>query len=68
MILMSSALPWEAIRRLVASAIDIIIHLIRLPNGQRKVEEIISIEGYETGQFVLKPLFRREGEALICCS
>ena len=68
MILMSSALPWEAIRRLVASAIDIIIHLIRLPNGQRKVEEIICIESYESGQFVLKPLFRREGEALICCS
>lgn len=68
MILMSSALPWEAIRRLVASTIDIIVHLIRLPNGQRNVEEIVNVTGYDSGKYLLKPLYKREGETLKCYS
>ena len=68
MILMSSALPWEAIRRLVASTIDIIVHLIRLPNGQRNVEEIVNVVGYDSGKYLLKPLYKREGETLKCYS
>ena len=66
MILMSSALPWEAIRRLVASALDINIHLTRLANGRRVVEEIVEIQGYENQQFQLKPIFKRKGEELEC--
>lgn len=66
MILMSSALPWEAIRRLVASALDINIHLARLPNGRRVVEEVVEIQGYENQQFQLKPIFKRKGEELEC--
>ncbi len=66
MILMSSALPWEAIRRLVASALDINIHLTRLANGRRVVEEIVEIQGYENQQFQLKPIFKRKEEELEC--
>jgi len=40
MILMSSSLPWDAIKRLVASALDINIHLTRLPEWKRIVQEI----------------------------
>lgn len=65
MILMSSSLPWEAIRRLVASALDINIHLMRLPNGARVVQEIIEIKGYADQQFVTKTNFKRIGENLI---
>lgn len=66
MILMSSSLPWEAIRRLVASALEINIHLVRLPDGRRVVQEIIEIEGYEDQKFITRNIFKRIGETLLC--
>lgn len=66
MILMASSLPWEAIRRLVASALDLNIHLIRLPDGKRVVDEIVRIIGYQEQKFITKVLFKREGEELRC--
>lgn len=66
MILMSSNLPWEAIRRLVASALDINIHLTRLPNGKRVVKEIVEIQGYQNNNFLLNTLFERQGDELKC--
>lgn len=68
MILMSSSLPWDAIKRLVASALDINIHLTRLPDGRRIVQEITAIKGYQDQQFQLEPLFVREGAELRCLS
>lgn len=68
MILMSSSLPWDAIKRLVASALDINIHLTRLPDGRRIVQEISAIKGYQNQQFQLEPLFVREGAELRCLS
>lgn len=66
MILMASSLPWDAIRRLVAAAIDINIHLTRLPNGQRIVQEITAVKGYQNQQFQIEPLFIRQGNNLKC--
>ncbi|HHU52752.1 MAG TPA: CpaF family protein [Clostridiaceae bacterium] len=66
MILMSSSLPWDAVRRLVASALDVNVHLTRLPDGKRIVEEIICITGYENQQFKIEPLYKRQGDELIC--
>ncbi len=66
MILMSSNLPWEAIRRLVASALDINIHLTRLPNGKRVIKEIVEIQDYQNQRFVLNTLFERQGGSLRC--
>jgi pilus assembly protein CpaF len=37
MVLSEEAIPLEAIRRQIASAIDIIIHVARLRDGSRKV-------------------------------
>lgn len=46
MILMSGAeLPIRAIREMVASAIDVIIHTTRLPDGTRKVMQITEVTG-----------------------
>ena len=46
MILMSGVeLPVRAIREMVASAIDVIIHTARLPDGTRKIVEIAQIVG-----------------------
>ncbi|MCX5705566.1 MAG: ATPase, T2SS/T4P/T4SS family [Candidatus Omnitrophica bacterium] len=46
MILMSGVeLPVRAIREMVASAIDVIIHTARLPDGTRKIVEISQVIG-----------------------
>lgn len=57
MILSSSALPLEAVRKQMASAIDIIIFLSRLRDKSRRTMEISEVAGFENGQIKLNPLF-----------
>ncbi len=65
--LISEAIPLEAIRRQIASAIEILVHLERLPDGRRAVREILEVVGFRQGQYEINPLYRRqqEGGALI---
>lgn len=58
MILMSAELPVSAIRRQIASGIDLIIHLGRLRDKSRKVLEIIEIEGIEKEEIKLNCIFQ----------
>ena len=58
MILMSAPLPVSAIRRQIASGVDMIVHLGRLRDKSRKVLEIIEILGMEKEEIVLNPLFK----------
>ena len=62
MILMGMEIPLEAIRRQIASGIDIIVHLGRLRDKTRKVLEIVEVCGYEKGEIVVSPLYRFEEE------
>ncbi len=65
MVLMSGMeLPLGAIRRQIASAVDIIIHLGRLRDKSRKVLEITEIRGYEDGEVVTEPIYKFDGESL----
>ncbi len=57
MILMGMSIPLEAIRRQIASGIDILVHLGRLRDGSRKVLEIVELLGYEKGEFMLNTLY-----------
>lgn len=58
MILMGMDIPLEAIRRQIASGIDVLIHLGRNRDGERKVMEITEVYGYAKGQVLLNPLYR----------
>lgn len=60
MVLMGIDLPIPAIRRQIASGVDIIVHLGRLRDKTRKVLEIIEILGYENGEILTVPLFEYE--------
>lgn len=61
MVMMSNAsLPLEAIRRNIASAVNIIIQASRLNDGSRKVTNITEILGMENGQIVLQDIFSFE--------
>ena len=57
MVLMGMDIPLPAIRRQMASAIDIIVHLGRMRDRSRKVLEITEMEGLENGEFKLNPIF-----------
>ena len=63
MVLMGIELPMEAVRRQIASAVDIIIHLGRLRDGSRKVTEICEVTGIENGQVQLTSLYQFEENA-----
>ena len=57
MILMGIEIPLEAIKRQIASGIDILLHLGRTKKGERKLMEITEVLGYEKGNIVLNPLY-----------
>ena len=57
MVLMGMEIPLPAIRRQIASAIDIIVHLGRLRDKSRKVLKMTEVLGYEDGEIKLKTLF-----------
>ncbi len=62
MVLMGMDLPLAAIRRQIASGVDLIVHLGRLRDGSRKVLEIVEINGIEEGEIRLRSLFAFEEE------
>ena len=60
MILMGMELPLAAVRRQIASAIDVIVHLSRMRDKSRKLVEICEVTGQidaVTGEVETRPLF-----------
>ncbi len=57
MMLMGMDIPLAAVRKQVASAIDIMVHLGRLRDGSRKVLEISEVVGMNEGDIELNPLY-----------
>ena len=53
----SMQLPIATIRRQIASAIDILVHLGRVRDGTRKVLQISEILGMDQEEIAMKPLF-----------
>lgn len=64
MVLMGMELPLQAIRRQIASGIDLIVYLGRLRDKSRRLLEITEVVGMEGDQVILNPLFlfRETGE------
>lgn len=58
MVLMGMDLPISAIRQQIASGIDVIVHLGRLPDKSRRVLEIVELDGICDGEIMLSPLYR----------
>lgn len=58
MVLMGMQLPLEAIRRQIASGIDIMIHLARMRDNCRRVLEIVEVTGFSDGEVQMSPLFQ----------
>lgn len=65
MVLMGMEIPLPAVRRQIASGIDVIVHLGRMRDKTRKVLKIVEVLGYEEGEIQLNTLFEfREREVV----
>lgn len=54
----TSNLPLEAIRRTIVSAVDIVVQISRLHDGSRKVMSITEVVGIEGSNVVLEEIFK----------
>ena len=57
MVLMGMEIPAVAVRRQLASGIDLMIHLGRLRDKRRVLLQISEIAGYENDEIMLNPIF-----------
>ncbi|SFE42313.1 pilus assembly protein CpaF [Paenibacillus catalpae] len=62
MVMSAAEMPVPVIRKQIASALDIIIHLSRFRDRSRRVTEICEVVGMEEGEIVVRPLFQFEEE------
>ena len=56
--------PLNAIRMQVASAINCVVHTMRLPDGSRKIVEIAEVLPLEQGEYRIRPLMQWKTEAI----
>ncbi len=57
MVLTGMDMPLSAIRRQIASGIDIIVHLARLRDKSRKLMRIVEVEGYRDDEIKMRTLY-----------
>ncbi len=62
MVLMGMDIPIDSIRQRIASAIDIFVHLRRMPDGSRKVVEISEMQGYKDGNIRLGKIYDHDSK------
>ncbi len=58
MVLMGMDLPLAAVRRQIASGVDIIVHLGRLRDRSRRVLEIVEVLGFEQDEILTQELYQ----------
>ncbi len=58
MYLAAARYPFEAIRRQIADAIDLFVHLGRFPDGKRRILEIVEITGLMNDEYKINKLFQ----------
>src|SRR5437588_8946859 len=58
MVMMASIeIPFEAVRAQIASAVNLIAHQARMPDGRRKVAQIAEVVGYDQNGAILRDIF-----------
>ena len=62
MVLSGVDMPLDAVKRQIASAVDLLVHLERQPDRSRKVMEIAEVDGMKNGEIVLHTLFSFDRE------
>lgn len=62
MFLQGADFPINAIRAQISEAIDIFVHLAKLPDGSRKIVEIAELAGLQDGEIVVNQLYEYDGK------
>ena len=57
MVLMGMDIPMDSIRNRIVSAIDILVHLRRMPDGSRRVTEISEVGEHKAGRIELNRIY-----------
>jgi pilus assembly protein CpaF len=58
MVMMASIdIPFEAVRAQIASAVNLIVHQARMPDGRRKIAQIAEVVGYDSNGPILRDIF-----------
>src|SRR5436190_1647873 len=58
MVMMASIdIPFEAVRAQIASAVNLIVHQARMPDGRRKIAQIAEVVGYDQNGPILRDIF-----------
>ena len=52
----------DEIRQAVVSALHLIVYQERLPDGKRKILQMVELKGLEDGRYILQPLMRYHAE------
>jgi pilus assembly protein CpaF len=55
-------LGMDEIRQTIVSALRLIVDQERLPNGKRKVVQLVELKGLEDSRYILQPLMRYDAE------
>ncbi|MDP1798657.1 MAG: ATPase, T2SS/T4P/T4SS family, partial [Planctomycetaceae bacterium] len=67
LVLMAVDLPVVSIHRQIASAIDVVVQIVRLPGGQRRISQISEMAGYDAdiGSLIVRDIYNfRDGHVL----
>ena len=64
LVLMGMDIPLLAVRRQIASAIDIVIHLGRLRDKSRKILEVAEIVDFKDGEILINPLYQFQEDGM----
>lgn len=64
MVMMGMDIPLNAVRRQISSGVDIIVHLSRMRDKSRRVEEIREIIGFEENKILTHTLYAFEEEQI----
>lgn len=68
LLLLRLDLPWAAVRHMLYSSLDYIVHLERLPNGKRQVHSLVAPQAKGEDNLSLVPLFVRDQEGKLQAS
>ena len=63
LVLEGSALPLEAIRQTLAQVIDFLVHIRRMSDGRRRIDEICRVDAGSSGQPLVETLYLWNEEA-----
>ncbi len=66
MVLLGAEIPLMAVRKQIASAIDILVHLGRMHDGRRKVLEVSEVLSCRDGEIETNPLYVLRDDGMLC--